>query len=183
MLLDRDDNVYVFRVIGKKVYYLKVSTTYISSLVIIHNIVYFILFFDNIKETLAVRANCVARENMASAGVCFGKFTHNGKFRLQITCLDYLAQYAKVCILLINIYYLFLLFVEFKVLTYFQQYKVWIKKSAENSFVYGNHVLKSGLGRITDNTPVYVNFTNYYFLPTLFPPQYQFSSFSLLLNP
>ena len=35
---------------------------------------------------------------MISAGVCFGKFTHNGKFRLQITCLDYLAQYATVCI-------------------------------------------------------------------------------------
>lgn len=41
----------------------------------------------------------MARINMTSAGVCFGKFTHNGKFRLQITCLDFLAQYAKVCCL------------------------------------------------------------------------------------
>ena len=32
--------------------------------------------------------------------------------------------------------------------------QVWLKPSAEMSFLYGNHVLKSGLGRITDNTPV-----------------------------
>ena len=36
------------------------------------------------------------------------------------------------------------------------QYKVWVKPSAEMSFLYGNHVLKSGLGRITENTPQYV---------------------------
>jgi ribosome biogenesis protein Nip4 len=30
--------------------------------------------------------------------VCFGKFTKSGKFKLQITCLDYLAQYATVTI-------------------------------------------------------------------------------------
>ena len=28
-----------------------------------------------------------------------------------------------------------------------------MKPSQEMSFMYGNHVLKSGLGRITDNTP------------------------------
>jgi len=39
-------------------------------------------------------------------------------------------------------------------LTYFVlQYKVWVKPSAELSFLYGNHVLKAGLGRITENTP------------------------------
>ena len=30
-----------------------------------------------------------------------------------------------------------------------------MKPGAEQSFLYGNHVLKSGLGRITDNTPQY----------------------------
>ena len=35
------------------------------------------------------------------------------------------------------------------------QYKVWVKPSAEQSYLYGNHVLKSGLGRITENTPQY----------------------------
>ena len=35
------------------------------------------------------------------------------------------------------------------------KYKVWVKPSAEMSFLYGNHVQKSGLGRITENTPKY----------------------------
>jgi 60S ribosome subunit biogenesis protein NIP7 len=46
-----------------------------------------------------------------------------------VTCLDYLAQYAK--------------------------YKVWVKPSSELSYLYGNNVLKAGLGRITENTPQY----------------------------
>jgi ribosome biogenesis protein Nip4 len=37
----------------------------------------------------------------------------------------------------------------------FLQYKVWIKPGAEQSFLYGNHVIKSGLGRITENTSQY----------------------------
>ena len=35
------------------------------------------------------------------------------------------------------------------------QHKVWLKPSAEQSYLYGNHILKSGLGRITENTPQY----------------------------
>jgi len=37
----------------------------------------------------------VARPNLVSLGTCFGKFTKGGKFKLHITALDYLAQYAK----------------------------------------------------------------------------------------
>jgi len=33
--------------------------------------------------------------------------------------------------------------------------QVWVKPSAEMQFLYGNHVLKSGLGRITEATPAY----------------------------
>ena len=33
--------------------------------------------------------------------------------------------------------------------------QVWVKPSSEMSFLYGNHVLKSGLGRITEGTPAY----------------------------
>jgi 60S ribosome subunit biogenesis protein NIP7 len=33
--------------------------------------------------------------------------------------------------------------------------QVWLKPSAEMSFLYGNHVLKAGLGRITENTPAH----------------------------
>ena len=35
------------------------------------------------------------------------------------------------------------------------QFKVWVKSSAEQQFLYGNHVMKSGLGRITENTQQY----------------------------
>uniref|UniRef100_A0A2I3T2G3 60S ribosome subunit biogenesis protein NIP7 homolog n=2 Tax=Pan TaxID=9596 RepID=A0A2I3T2G3_PANTR len=45
------------------------------------------------------------------------------------TSLNYLAPYAK--------------------------YKVWIKRGAEQSFLYGNHVLKYSLGRITKNSSQY----------------------------
>ena len=31
--------------------------------------------------------------------------------------------------------------------------QVWVKPSAEMSFLYGNHVLKSGLAKVTENTP------------------------------
>ena len=30
---------------------------------------------------------------------------------------------------------------------------MWVKPTSEMSFLYGNHVLRSGLGRITENTP------------------------------
>ena len=59
----------------------------------------------------------------------FGKFTKSKKFRLHVTCLDYVAQHA--------------------------QFRVWLKRSAEQSFLYGNHVVKAGLGRITEDTPQY----------------------------
>ncbi|PIK36593.1 putative 60S ribosome subunit biogenesis protein NIP7-like isoform X3 [Apostichopus japonicus] len=35
------------------------------------------------------------------------------------------------------------------------QFKVWVKPGSEQSFLYGNHVLKSGLARITENTAKY----------------------------
>jgi ribosome biogenesis protein Nip4 len=37
----------------------------------------------------------VARPNLVSLGTCFGKFSKSGKFKLHITALDYIAQYAK----------------------------------------------------------------------------------------
>jgi 60S ribosome subunit biogenesis protein NIP7 len=37
----------------------------------------------------------------------------------------------------------------------FAKYKVWVKPQAEMSYLYGNHILKAGLGRITEMTPQY----------------------------
>ena len=78
-------------------------------------------------QTVANFATSVSRHQLMSLGVCFGKFTKTGKFRLHITSLTYLAQYAK--------------------------FKVWIKQNGEMPFLYGNHVLKAHIGRITENIP------------------------------
>ncbi|KAK1925182.1 putative cytosolic large ribosomal subunit protein [Papiliotrema laurentii] len=72
-------------------------------------------------------ATSVARPNLVSLGTCFGKFSKSGKFKLGVTALDWLATYAK--------------------------YKVWIKPAGELPFLYGNHVVKAHLGRITEDTP------------------------------
>lgn len=100
-LINRSDERHCFRLVKDRVYY--------------------------VSESLMKASTSVARDNLLSLGTCFGKFTKSGKFRLHITCLDYLSQYAS--------------------------YKVWVKPSAEMSFLYGNHVLKSGLSRITENAP------------------------------
>ncbi|GAB5353350.1 hypothetical protein AAMO2058_000029500 [Amorphochlora amoebiformis] len=100
-LLDRKDENYCFRLHKDRVYYA--------------------------SEKLVRKAQCIPRENLAAIGTCFGKFTKTHKFRLEITCLDYLARFA--------------------------QYKIWIKPAGVMSYLYGNHVLKAHLGRITENTP------------------------------
>ena len=61
---------------------------------------------------------------MISFGVCIGKFTKSRKFRLHCTFVDYLAPYAKN--------------------------KVWLKAGSEQAFLYGNHVLKSGVARVSE---------------------------------
>ena len=42
------------------------------------------------------KATNIGRDNLINLGTCFGKFTKSGKFKLQITALDFLAPYAKV---------------------------------------------------------------------------------------
>lgn len=102
-LIDRPDEEYCFRLHKERVYYLSVA--------------------------LMRRAAHAEKSLLVHMGTCFGKFTKSLKFRLHITALDYLSQYAK--------------------------YKVWVKPSSELTFLYGNNVLKAGLGRITENTPQY----------------------------
>ena len=40
--------------------------------------------------------------------------------------------------------------------------QVWVKPAAEMQFLYGNHVLKSGLGRITEGTPAYTGVVRFH---------------------
>ncbi|KAI8385006.1 60S ribosome subunit biogenesis protein nip7 [Radiomyces spectabilis] len=100
-LIDRPDETYCFRLHKDKVYYL--------------------------SESMMRMAVSIGRDHLGSVGVCFGKFTKTGKFKLHITALDHLAQYAK--------------------------HKIWIKPNGEMPYLYGNHVVKAHLGRITDDTP------------------------------
>lgn len=51
---------------------------------------------DCCSESMMRMAVSVGRDQLGSVGVCFGKFTKTGKFKLHITALDHLAQYAKV---------------------------------------------------------------------------------------
>ncbi len=100
-LIDREDGDYVFRLHKDRVYYIN-------------------------SEVLKL-ASHIGKDELVGAGTCFGKFTKTQKFKLHITCLDFLAKYAK--------------------------YKVWVKPNGEQTFLYGNHVLKGHLARITENTP------------------------------
>ena len=102
-LIDRPDGRWCFRLHRDRVYY--------------------------VSEQQVKHANALPRDQLASIGCMFGKFTKSKKFRLHVTCLDYVAQHA--------------------------QYRVWLKPSAEQAFLYGNHVRKAGLGRITEDTPQY----------------------------
>ena len=75
---------------------------------------------------LKMATHC-GKDQIIQAGTCFGRFTKTKKFKLQITCLDILTKYCK--------------------------HKVWVKPNGEQSFLYGNHILKGHLQRITENTP------------------------------
>lgn len=102
-LIDRSDKPHTFRLINDRVYYLS-------------------------EEAMRFSTN-IGKDQLLSIGTCFGKFTKKGKFRLHITCIDYISQYAK--------------------------YKVWVKSGAEMSFLYGNNVSKAGMARITEGVPQY----------------------------
>lgn len=81
------------------------------------------------SERVIKLAATISRDNLNSFGTCIGKFTKTRKFRLNITALEFLAPYAE--------------------------HKVWLKPNAEQQFLYGNHILKSGLERITMKTGQY----------------------------
>mmetsp|Transcript_83786 Transcript_83786/g.236723 ORF Transcript_83786/g.236723 Transcript_83786/m.236723 type:complete len:181 (+) Transcript_83786:581-1123(+) len=109
MMINRSDELYCFRIVKDRVFY--------------------------ISESNMRLASNIGRDNLLAVGTCVGKFTKSGKFHLTIHCLDYLSQYVK--------------------------YKVWVKPSAEMSFLYGNNINKAGVGRMTDDTPQYAGVVVY----------------------
>jgi 60S ribosome subunit biogenesis protein NIP7 len=80
-----------------------------------------------VRESLANLATSVARDNLLSLGICLGKFTKTGKFRLHITALSVIAPHAR--------------------------YKVWVKANGEMPFLYGGNVLKAHVGRWSEDCP------------------------------
>ncbi|KDE02681.1 60S ribosome subunit biogenesis protein nip7 [Microbotryum lychnidis-dioicae p1A1 Lamole] len=80
-----------------------------------------------VREEIIRQAISVPRANLISLGICLGKFSKTDKFRLHVTALDLLGRYAKN--------------------------KIWIKANGEMPFLYGNHVVKAHLGKITEDTP------------------------------
>ncbi|ODV63785.1 ribosome biosynthesis protein NIP7 [Ascoidea rubescens DSM 1968] len=100
-LIDNKEDPHVFRLQKDRVYY--------------------------VNEKIAKYATAIARQNLMSLGICFGKFTKTGKFRLHITSLEYISKYAK--------------------------YKIWIKQNGEMPYLYGNNVLKAHIGKMSDDIP------------------------------
>jgi 60S ribosome subunit biogenesis protein NIP7 len=80
-------------------------------------------------ETMLKFVNHFEKKKLISFGTCIGKFTKSGKFRLHITALDYLAKYAN--------------------------YKIWLKPTGEMSYLYGHHIVKSHIERISEETPIH----------------------------
>lgn len=118
-LIDRADEPYCFRLQKDRVFYVSESSMRLGI--------------------------SVARPNLISLGTCFGKFSKSGKFKLHITALDYVAQYAKYKVrIIIN---------SSPRPIANGQVQVWIKPNGEMPFLYGNHVVKAHLGRITEDTP------------------------------
>jgi 60S ribosome subunit biogenesis protein NIP7 len=77
-----------------------------------------------LSEELAKQAAHIPRKALMCAGTMIGRFTHSKKFRLQVTALDAIAGLAK--------------------------HKVWLKAGGEQSFLYGNHVVKAHMKKITE---------------------------------
>ncbi|EDW43559.1 60S ribosome subunit biogenesis protein NIP7 homolog [Drosophila sechellia] len=82
-----------------------------------------------VSERILKLSECFGYKQLVCVGTCFGKFSKTNKLKFHITALYYLAPYA--------------------------QYKVWVKPSFEQQFLYGNHIPKTGLGRITENAGQY----------------------------
>eukprot|EP00820_Chromera_velia_P018855 Cvel_27767.t1-p1 / transcript=Cvel_27767.t1 / gene=Cvel_27767 / organism=Chromera_velia_CCMP2878 / gene_product=60S ribosome subunit biogenesis protein nip7, putative / transcript_product=60S ribosome subunit biogenesis protein nip7, putative / location=Cvel_scaffold3520:463-3118(-) / protein_length=115 / sequence_SO=supercontig / SO=protein_coding / is_pseudo=false len=69
-----------------------------------------------VSEKQLKMAEHIPRKQLMSVGTIIGKFTKTRKFRVQITALDYLARFAR--------------------------YKVWLKAPGEQTFLYGNNVIR-----------------------------------------
>ncbi|KAJ5506728.1 hypothetical protein LT330_010432 [Penicillium expansum] len=96
-----DGSMSVFRLQGSRVYY--------------------------VNKEIANLSVSFPRETLLSIGTMVGKFTKTGKFRINLTALDLLAQHAR--------------------------YKVWIKANGVMPLLYGGSVLKAHVARFSEDLP------------------------------
>jgi len=80
-------------------------------------------------ENLLKYAGHFEKKKLISFGTCIGKFTKTSKFRIHISAMGILSKFAK--------------------------YKVWVKPGGKQSFLYGTHILKTHIARITEDAPQY----------------------------
>lgn len=81
-----------------------------------------------VSETLLKATSQISRKDLVSAGRIIGKFTKTGSFRITITAVNTLAEFAL--------------------------WRVWLKSSSEMNFLYGNNALKSHVQKLSENIPL-----------------------------
>jgi 60S ribosome subunit biogenesis protein NIP7 len=80
-----------------------------------------------VRLSLANLATSIARDKLLSLGVCLGRFTKTGKFRLHITALPILSEHAR--------------------------HKIWIRPNGVMPFLYGSNIVKAHVGRTGEDCP------------------------------
>ena len=76
------------------------------------------------STNLLKQSSVFAKQNLLHIGTCFGQFSNSNKFRLHITCLEIINKYTSR--------------------------KIWLKNTGEQNYLYGNHVLKAHIARISE---------------------------------
>lgn len=77
-----------------------------------------------IPAQVVKQCSVFGKKELLHAGVCFGQFSKSGKFRIQVTCTDFLSRFSSR--------------------------KIWLKSNGEQNFLYGNHVLKAHIASISE---------------------------------
>jgi len=80
-----------------------------------------------VRLSIANLATSITRNKLLSLGICLGRFTKSGRFRLHISALPLLAEHAR--------------------------YKMYIQPNGQMPFLYGANVLKAHVGRWSQDCP------------------------------
>lgn len=82
-----------------------------------------------VRDSIAKFATSISRDKLLSLGTCLGRLTKSGRFRLHISALSLLAEYAR--------------------------HKIYIRPNGEMTFLYGSHVQMAHVGRWPQDCPAH----------------------------